>query len=215
MTTWEKFRLLDPASLTWPCSFRYHLRTDWGDTQQVLSVDAPGVANLQGASTKLGLELWRRSVAIATTRQVSLLWWETVTWRTSSIPVPQVASSVFGLLSGNPSRREDTPHLELLTGHDDPLGFRRFPLAGSPSDWHDGHQLTFGGMNAVELTGRIMFCGMSNVLAAAPMRWLLAYPDLLPASAENPSGVGFRAVTDVRCFRHILRTPEPSSEPWP
>lgn len=211
----EKFRVLGLDAVTWPCTFRYHVKAAWGETQQVLTVDAPGLYDMIGASVQLGLELWQRGVALATTRSTSLLWWETVAWKASSIPVPQIATTAFGLLSGTPAPRFVTPQLELLTGHADDLGFRRFPLAGAPAEWQSLGILTHGGMNAAELAGRILMLGLGTHMSGSPMQWLLTYPQLLPADVENPSGVAFRVVTNLRVCTFPDRAPEPSTEPWP
>lgn len=216
MTAAETYFRVRPLShFQWPLSFRYHVWAPSGQTQQVLTVDAPELYDQDGPSLALGAELWKRGVALATSSQVSLLWYEMVAWRRSTIPVPQLAAQAFGRLNHPPAPNTDAAQLVLHTGHDDDMGRRRFPIAGFPADWIQGRRLTHGGMAALELVGRMLMLGMASQLPNAPMVWLHAYPNLLPPGAENPTGVAFRTVEYVRACCLTDRAPDVSTEPWP
>lgn len=181
----------------------------------MLTVDAPGVQNMGEATKRLGLELWRRAVALATTRSTTLLYYEWVAWHQLPIAVPELVGDTFGLIDGNPCPRADTPTVVFHTGHSDDLARRKFPLWGAPSFWMAGRRMTHGGLAAVETWGQIVMIGLSAHLTGAPMQLLLAYPNLLPAAVGNPSGVAFRRVEEIHGYLLPDRAPEPSQEPWP
>lgn len=208
-------KLLTPDQLTWPLSFRFTTQAPWGETRQELSVDAPGLAGSIEGSMALGEELWRRVVAPATSRDVSLLTWDTVVWKLA--PVPFTSAPIFakGLLSRTAAPRADTPVVVMHSGHTDDRGTRRFFLAGSPLEWSHEGVLTNAGKLAAEGWAQMAVMGLCSHLTGSPFVWLLAYPRALPESMLNPSGVAFRRVEFLRVPTLTEKAPDPSGASWP
>lgn len=184
-------------------------------TQQELTVDVPELTDNLEATVALGRLLWQRGVAPATTRQSVLWYWETVVWKGLPVPVAQPDGFSTGLLEGTAAAREDSPVVVMHTGHADGRGRRRFFLAGAPASWVPDGLMTMNALNAAEAWGRLMMVGLSRHITGSPLLWLLRYPQLLPVTVDNPSGVAFRRVEYLRCCWHTERAPDPSPAPWP
>jgi hypothetical protein len=211
----DLFKVDPPDRWAWPVSYRYHIDTPWGETTQELTVDVPIFAGDATSSQNLGLELWRRGVAVATTRHVALVVWETVVWRELPFPIVKPAGDVRGLLSGAASAQVDTPVVVFHTDHGDDLARRRFFLSGAPAAWVQDGLVTLGGRDAMEAWGIMMGCMMSGDLTGAPCTQLLMYPGLLPPEIGNVTGVAFRRVRRYRGFHHTAKAPDEPLGPWP
>lgn len=215
MTPEDFFKVDPPARWANPVSYRFHIDTPWGETQQDLHVDCPVLAGNTTASQNLGLELWRRGVATATTRHVVLVVWETVVWRELPFPIVRPAGNVRGLLDGAAAAQSDTPVVVMHSDHADDLARRRFFLSGAPASWVADRMVTLGGRDAMETWGTMMGVMLAGDLVGAPCTMLLAYPGLLPASIDNATGVAFRRVKRLRGMQYTARAPDESFEAWP
>lgn len=215
MTTTEVFRVRPLAEFVWPASFRYVMSAPWGLTQQELTVDVPEFVDDVEKTHALAVELWRRTIAIAISGDVQLMYVEVMLWRGLPIPGIVPVSNVYGLLGGTAAARDDTPCVVMHTGHEDSMARRRFFLPGVPSRWVNDGLLTHGAISALEAWGIGTFISMARHISTSPLLWLIAYPGLLPAGPGNVTGVAFRRVEHLRICWHTEKAPEPSSEPWP
>ena len=213
--TADQLQVTDLTAWVWPVTFRFRLGLPWGETTQVMTVDAPGVQGDIESSLKLSSELWLRAVAPATVQQCTLLYTDVVMWRFQPSALPFSDGLTRGLLAGVASPRNDTACAVFSTDHTDGMAFARFPIAGVPSRWVDDGLLTVGALDALECWGAAVLMGTLRHLVGSPMQLLLHYPRLLDPSSSNPSGVAFRRVERVFGMHHTRPAPVPSSEPWP
>lgn len=211
----EFFQVETPEQYVWPVTYRFHFRAPWGDTQQELSVDAPELEGQLQQSFNLGAELWSRAIAPAISRDVSCIAWDTVCWKHIAAGFPAALPQMLGGVLEAPLPRDNTPVAVLHTGHADDLSRRRFFFPGAPASWVASRMLTLEGWDRLEDWGVAMGAGLSRSRTNAPMQLLLAYPQLLPPSIENPSGVAFRPVRHIRGMLLTARAPDPSAQPWP
>lgn len=203
------------GDFAWPITWRWHMRAPWGDTRQEFTVDAPELYGGLQESIDLGLVLWQLVIAPAISGEVKLIVHDTVCWRLAPAAVPMSHAFERGGALGTPAARANSPVVMMHTGHLDAMALRRLYFPGAPSTWVAGGLMTPTGLGRLEGHMQGVYIGLARELTGAPMRWLIRYPDLLPATAENPSGVSFRLVEYLRIVHHVDRAPDPSGEPWP
>lgn len=211
----EGLGLIDLPQLEWPITYRYTVRLPWGYTRQVLTVNALGLGDSPDRAVELGRQLWTRTVAPATSRHVELVTHDTVAWRFFPAALPMAHVATYGLISQEPALPEETPCVVLDTRIRGTRRFRRFFIGGAPRSWVVGRQLTWGGMYALEGWCQLALMGLRSRHHGGPFEWLVHYPHALTPTMENPSGVGFRRVTDLRLCSYTSKAPDPSGEPWP
>jgi hypothetical protein len=215
VTPEEYFRMDGLLAYEWPVTWRYHVSAPFGRTQQLLTVDVPAFAGSIEHSQQLGLELWSRGLAGASTVGLELLEWDTVCWRLAPAALPLQAFGARGHNSGPSTGRDRAAFLTLETGLLDSFGFRRLCLPAIPESWALGNQLSFAGWDGLLTIAEGLNIGLQQPIAGGPYQWLIPYPELLPASPSNPSGVAFRKVTKVRVCSFLDRAPDPSALPFP
>lgn len=215
MKTWQTERMIDPATLHWPVTYRWTLSTPFGLTQQELTVDVRELQGDNNATRALGKELWARAIAMAMHRSVVLRNWETVIWSEGNIPSNDPDFMTAGMLHGTPTDRNNSGCLVLMTGHDDPNGMRQLCQPCLPSTWVNQGVLSRGGREAMETWAQFLFMGLAGHLTASPMVWLIAYPRALTGVTGVLSEVGFRRVEYVRVCRLTTRAPDRSVAVWP
>lgn len=215
VTPAELFQVSEPAAHSWPITYRWHVSAPWGLTQQELSIDVPALEGDEGKSRTFGPMLWRTVVAPATTFQTYLVGTDVVCWKGLAAPLPHVHVPVGGVRGGDPCSRENTPQVVLHTGHTDDMARRRFFLAGAPESWVGGRMVTLEGWDELESWWNALGVFARELVPGAPAQLLIAYPNLLPTSVENPTGVGFRKVVTGRGTLHAARAPDPSGASWP
>lgn len=208
-------QLLDLEAVAWPITIRWEVQAPFGRTRQEVTIDAPALEGQLEASWKLGEELWKRAVAPATSSHAELIGYDSVVWRLAPAAIPTQVMFAPGLLSGAPAGRRDQGCLVMHTGHTDRLARRRFHLPAIPSSWHSDGLLDASGLRALDGAAKLLWMGFNGALHGGPFRWLIAYPELLPATATNVNGVGFRQVQYVRSCWFTAAAPEPSPAPWP
>lgn len=214
-TAAQREQLLDLEELAWPVTIRFDVEAPYGRSRQELTVDAPGLDGALTQTWKLGEELWRRAVAAATSSEAELIGYDTVAWRLAAAAVPTGVFAAPGLLGGSTSSRSQQGCLVLHTDHMDRRSRRRFHLPAIPRSWHSDGLLDPGGLRALDAAAKMFFMGFNGSLFGGPFRWLIAYPDALPATSTNGRGVGFREVRYVRSCWHTAKAPEVSDAAWP
>lgn len=201
----EAWGTLDLDEVQYPITYWYTVTGPWGTTHQWLTVEAPAVAGNQDAIIALGPELWAKAIAGAITADSALVMTVSTVWREPTLGGFAPLPPVFGGLSGAPAPAEDAAVLVMNTGKLDPLGSRRLYLGGIPARWVAHRLLTEVGMRALEGQAQAMVMGLCGHLTGSPLRWLIAYPNLLDATLENPQGVAFRRVEYVAVAHHTAR----------
>lgn len=211
----EQLQVQELHDFEWPITFRWHMQTPFGRTQQDFTVDAPGLRDDIEGSMALGHVLWQRSIAPAMVTDVELTHHDTVMWRFVAAGLPQLNTANRGMLAGTAAPRDDSACIVMHTGHMDHRAVRRLIIPGIPSAWASDGLIGVGARHALESLGQGLIMGLARHLTGSPMLWLLAYPQLLEPQSDNPSGVGFRKVEYLRIAWHTDKAPLPSSEPWP
>lgn len=211
----EQLRVVQLDALAWPITWRWHMRAPWGDTRQEFTVDCPSLAGSIGPSMNLGLGVWSRAIAPAISHDVELVGWDTVCWKIAPAGLPMGAIGARGLQPGRGTERSQAGCVIMHTGDDDRLARRRLMYPCIPRGWVVDGLMTGTGMEALQTIARGVYIGLASHWTGGPYRWLLAYPELLPATAANGNGVAFRTVEWLRCCLHVEPAPALSSEPWP
>lgn len=215
MTPEAKLEMLSLGELAWPVSWLFRIYTPWGQTTQQLHADVPQLVGEPEFSRKLGLRLWSASLAVASTSSCSLLTWETVCWKESPVPFAMVAQGATGLQPGPGTGRQHSAQLVLHTGHLDSYARRKIPLPSIPRAWTVDGAIAPAGWSPLLTVVEGLNIGLGSALATRPYRWLLAYPEAIPAHVGNGNGVAFREVKGVRLCQYLDRAPEPSEYPFP
>lgn len=207
--------MLDPDELVWPVSVRYHLRSGFGLTSQVLHFDVPGLNGDIPHTRSLINVLWLSAIAPAITRSVRLDWYEYVIWK--SAPLPQIGApfNSRGNRFDTPARRDDTGVLLLESGHRDDYGSRRLFAAGMPIGWSNSGLLTEAGWDGLMDWAFLITMGMSAYFSGGSLQLLLGYPGFMPPTVENLTGMQFRLATSIRVCQYTDRAPDEGPAIWP
>jgi hypothetical protein len=207
--------MLPLEQFLWPVTLRWNLECEWGETQQIMTLDAPGLQGDLEGTMRLGSIVWSRAVAPATVLSTKLVSTDVVMWRFQPSPLTMLDGQTRGTLAGAPAPRDQSACIMSLTRHLDSRGVRRFPLPGIPAHWVGDGVLTPGAFDTLEQLGGMWIMGLMSVVAGGSLEWLHAYPGALEPSVVNPAGVGFRKVARVAGCWHTRRAPVPSGAPWP
>lgn len=215
MPSLTSLEMLGTADLTWPISFRYVMLGSHGWTQTDLSVDAPDLNGNHDASIAVGARLWRAAVATATTTSTQLAYFLCVIWKLS--PFAELGSSLFtsGVHFGSSAPRARSGVLITHTGHADDYAARRTFAFGMPSAWQNGDTLTSAGWDNLLMLAHAQAMGLSAAYLGGGLQLLHMYPNVVPSSVENLTGVGFRRVTAWRVCEYVDKAPDFSDALWP
>ena len=200
--------MIDLNELAWPVTYSYYVNAPWGTTRQLLTVNAPALADNVAATQRLGAVLWGVVTAPAVVGSVSCSSFGCTIWRGAGIETLVPFPTLYGNAIGTAAARENTPVLCTLTGHGDSDGRRRFYLPGAPANYVANGLLQKAGFEALIEHATGCMLGLATPDLGSGIEWLHAYPGILEPSPENVVGIAFRRVVHCRVLWHVEKAPE-------
>lgn len=211
----QDLKMTGPADHTWIVSYRWNMTAPFGPTQTEMCVEMPNLVDQAKATRTLGPWLWTFLIAPAISTLVVLDTVESIVWNKALIanvdaPPIEMRGQHFGLGTD----RDDSGQWVLDAGAEKRWNRRVF-LPAMPRAWQRDGLLTRSGWENLVEYARAAYMGLQPIYPNPLATWYNAYPGVVPPTLENPLGVGFKPVKEVRVCWHTDKAPLPSGEVWP
>lgn len=201
--------------LQWPVTYRFLTSSPYGFSSTELTLDMWRLIDRPEASKAAGPEIWKKSVALATSRSVRLELCEVMMWKLPTGPQIQDPGDRVGVQHLTPSHRDESLIIGMHASAQEARSTRRMAIFGFPRGWHEDGMLNEAGWDGGMLLGNVMGASFQHDAIGGGMQQLLHWTGVVPFSIDNIFGVAFRRVTSYSVCQYLGKAPDYELGLWP